>query len=78
MILTFLACTSAPSDQAVTDAEAVDSEFTEPERCGPEAEFGLDVGLCAPDFVLPDSTGQDFALSSMRGKVALVDISAVW
>jgi len=77
MIFALLACTGAPSDQAVTDA-AVDSEFTHPERCGPDAEFGLDVGLCAPEFELPDGTGQDFALSSMRGKVALVDISAVW
>ena len=78
MIFTLLACTGAPSDKPVTDNGTGDSEYTEPERFGPDAEFGLDVGLCAPEFVLPDSTGQDFALSSLRGKVALVDISAVW
>ena len=32
----------------------------------------------SPDFTLPDSTDQPFTLSSLRGKVALVDISAVW
>ena len=72
MILTLLACMRAGPDSAL-DSAAADSE-----RCGPDAEVGLEVGLCAPEFVLPDSTGQDFALSSMRGKVALVDISAVW
>ncbi len=38
----------------------------------------VEVGRCAPDFTLPDAAGEPFALSSTRGRVALVDISAVW
>ncbi len=46
--------------------------------CGPDADVGLEVGQCAPDFTLPDAAGQPFTLSRQRGKVALVDISALW
>lgn len=46
--------------------------------CGVDAVYGLDVGECVLDFTLPDSTGLDFTLSHHRGKVALVDISAIW
>lgn len=46
--------------------------------CGPTAERGLEPGQCALDFTLPDAAGRPFTLSDQRGKVALVDISAVW
>jgi len=46
--------------------------------CGPSTERGLEVGDCAPDFTLPDRAGTAFTLSAQRGKVALVDISALW
>ncbi len=46
--------------------------------CEEGAPVGLEVGLCAPDFSLPDADGVMTRLSSFRGKVALVDISAVW
>ncbi len=39
---------------------------------------GVEEGDCAPDFSLPDRNGEPVTLSSFRGKVALVDISAVW
>jgi len=48
------------------------------EICGPDAPRGLEVGMCALDFTLPDADGVPFTLSAQRGKVALVDISAVW
>lgn len=56
-----------------------DSADTSPGQiCGPSAERGLEVGQCALDFTLPDSANQPFTLSAQRGKVALVDISALW
>lgn len=38
----------------------------------------LDVGAIAPDFALPDTAGNDFALSSMRGQFVLIDFWASW
>ena len=50
----------------------------EPRGCDEGAPEGIDVGMCAPEFNLPDSEGVMTRLSSFRGKVALVDISALW
>lgn len=55
-----------------------DGDSADAEACGVDAEVGLDVGQCAPEFTMPDANDVPFTLSSMRGKVALVDISAVW
>jgi|GEM_PF-4352977 len=60
------------------DSGALDSGSPQAEPCGEGAEVGLEVGQCAPEFTLPDQSGESFSLSSLRGKVALVDISAVW
>lgn len=51
---------------------------TPPAGEGGACDVGLEVGECAPDFTLPDRFGTPFTLSQQRGKVALVDISAVW
>jgi len=48
------------------------------EPCAEGAEPGFEPGMCAPDFTLPDSEGVMTSLSSFRGKVALVDIAALW
>lgn len=38
----------------------------------------LAVGAVAPDFTLPDTAGNELALSSLRGKYVLVDFWASW
>lgn len=38
----------------------------------------LAVGAVAPDFVLPDTAGNNIALSSLKGKYVLVDFWASW
>ena len=38
----------------------------------------LAVGALAPDFTLPDTAGNELALSSLRGKYVLVDFWASW
>ena len=75
------ACTDAASKNAGPSpgSDSVDSaDSGVAEVCGPSAEQGLEPGQCALDFTLPDAAGQPFTLSDQRGKVALVDISAVW
>jgi hypothetical protein len=46
--------------------------------CAPDVETGLAVGDCASDFSMPNRDGVEVTLHSQRGKVALVDISAIW
>ncbi|WP_245801042.1 TlpA disulfide reductase family protein [Sphingobacterium nematocida] len=38
----------------------------------------LAVGMPAPDFTLPDTTGKDISLSSLKGQYVLVDFWASW
>jgi cytochrome oxidase Cu insertion factor (SCO1/SenC/PrrC family) len=73
--MVLLLCAAGCGEPIGTDA-GTDKE-TEA-RCGDGAEVGLEVGMCAPEFTLPDSEGEMTSLSSFRGKVALVDISALW
>ena len=49
-------------------------------RDGPPDARGTSIGKesLAPDFSLPDLTGQKLDLSSYRGKVVLLDFWATW
>lgn len=45
---------------------------------GKDAVIGLNVGNRAPDLSYPDPAGKNIALSSLRGKMVLVDFWASW
>ncbi len=55
-----------------------DGDGPESPACDETADAGLEIGMCAPDFALPDSEGNTVRLSDFRDKVALVDLSALW
>ena len=38
----------------------------------------MEIGKSAPDFVLQDTSGKDWELSSLKGKVVLVNFWATW
>jgi thiol-disulfide isomerase/thioredoxin len=42
------------------------------------AKIGLEIGNIAPEIVLPDADGKNISLSSLHGKVVLVDFWASW
>lgn len=80
MLLVFAAgCAEKRGLDSGGDAGANTGPGTETQDpCGEGAEVGLEVGMCAPEFRLPDSEGVMTSLGSFRGKVALVDIAALW
>ncbi len=43
-----------------------------------EVTTGLEIGQRAPDITLPSTDGKDISLSSLRGKVVLIDFWASW
>ncbi len=61
--------------QPPADAEKVDSFV--PKGMGAKESNPL-IGQPAPDFTLKDLTGQDVALSSLRGKTVVLDFWATW
>ncbi len=73
-LLLYSACTATKSGDAVAGADSGNGPVC-PVGGSPT---GLTVGDCAPNFTLPDRSGALVSLSDQRGKVALVDISAVW
>ena len=58
------------TDSAATDTAAADTE----QPC----EGGYEVGLCAPDFSLPEASGAPVALSDYAGSVVLLASEAIW
>ena len=71
------ACASTPSaNESMGGGAGSDTEKAL--SCGPDAVTGVRVGACAPEFSLPDRNDVAFSLHAQRGKVALVDISAIW
>ena len=52
--------------------------FTLHEKAGDEPTIGIAVGNQAPDLVYNNPDGESIALSSLRGKVVLIDFWASW
>ncbi len=64
---------------ACSGGQSADGDSVATARCPVGgSDVGIEEGDCAPDFAQPDRDGDLVALADFRGKVALVDISAVW
>lgn len=67
-----------PDNKHVLDLKRRVNEWKRSEQQRMEVEQTLAVGNVAPEVVLPDSEGRNVALSSLRGKVVLIDFWAAW
>ncbi|MBW6497986.1 MAG: AhpC/TSA family protein [Bacteroidales bacterium] len=67
-----------PDNKHVLDLKRRVNEWKRNEQQRMEVEQTLAVGNMAPEVVLPDPEGNNVALSSMRGKVVLLDFWAAW
>ena len=63
-----MACTDPSAASAPTDTGAAQAPCTE----------GLVEGECAPDFMLPEASGVEVALSDHAGSIVLVASEALW
>ncbi len=50
----------------------------DPGASAKQPSIGVAIGDLAPDFLLDDSTGNAVRLSQFRGKVVLLEFSAMW
>jgi len=67
-----------PTNKHVVDLRRRVSEHRRKEAQRRLAEESLAIGAVAPDIVLPDPEGNQVPLSSLRGKVVLIDFWAAW
>lgn len=63
---------------AALDTSVLRSQYTETLNKRVEILRSVAIGQIAPDFTMNDSTGNPVALSSLKGKVLLVDFWASW
>lgn len=64
---------------AINDVKGtVNKEGEDPEKSQVEVETGSHIGQRAPDIVLKSPEGEEIALSSLRGKIVLIDFWAAW
>jgi peroxiredoxin len=68
----------ADTDDADTDDTDTDDADTVDPGTDTQADCALTAGRCAPNFVLPDETDADFALSDLEGSRVLVMGNAMW
>lgn len=67
-----------PDNKHVLDLKRRVSDLKRTEEQRLAAEKNLSIGTLAPEIVLPDPNGNRIALSSLRGKVVLLDFWAAW
>jgi peroxiredoxin len=77
--------TEAQDDADTNDADTDDADDadtddadTDDADTGAAQDCALTAGRCAPEFVLPDETDADFALSDLEGSRVLVMGNAMW
>lgn len=71
--LILISCGGTKQDTATPEPpkEDVGQQFT-------QANSQLDIGSKAPDFKMNDIEGNPFTLSSLKGKVVMIDFWATW
>ena len=62
----------------VLDSSISNSEYTKSLKKRVDILKSVEVGQIAPDFTMNDSTGKPITLSSLKGKILLVDFWASW
>lgn len=67
-----------PENKHVLDLNRRVNEIKRAENLRLEAESNLSIGNPAPEVVLPDPEGKTIPLSSLKGKVVLIDFWAAW
>lgn len=67
-----------PDNKHVLDLKRRVNELRRSEKQRLEVEQSLAIGEMAPEVVLPDPDGNPVSLSSLRGKVVLIDFWAAW
>ena len=60
---------TSAEETSATGSAAVDTAAADTEQ---PCEAGYEVGLCAPDFALPEASGEPIALSDYAGSVVLL------
>lgn len=70
--------TAYPDNHHVMDLQRRVNEYRRDEKQRQVTEASLAPGNQAPEIVLPDPEGNMVALSSLRGKVVLIDFWAAW
>lgn len=67
-----------PESEAVQALHTQMEEIKRQIKTENELDNIVDIGLTAPDIILPDQKGDTIALSSLRGKYVLLDFWASW
>jgi peroxiredoxin len=67
-----------PENRHVLDLNRRVNEIKRAENLRLEADSNLGIGKPAPEVVMPDPDGKPIALSSLKGKVVLIDFWAAW
>lgn len=74
LALTAFACNS--SDEKKSEKKSADHSMLESAPAG--VTVGINIGEKAPEIDYPSPSGENIALSSLRGKLVLIDFWAAW
>lgn len=69
VLLLFISCTSSRGDNSGSESRSVDQD---------KITTGINIGQRAPELVFMSPDNEKIALSSLRGKMVLIDFWAAW